>query len=56
MLGVKFGFRRSTIWYAQRLKYLISIEDNQDFFTRVEVDLKTEIRTIINLEIIFKYD
>lgn len=52
MVGVEFGSGRSTIWYANRLKSLISIEDHEDWFTRVEDDLKKVAAT--NISYLFK--
>ena len=34
-IGVEFGSGRSTIWFAKRLKHLISIEDNKDWHREV---------------------
>jgi predicted O-methyltransferase YrrM len=34
-VGLEFGSGRSSIWFAQRIKHLISVEDNQEWFARV---------------------
>ncbi|AWH73730.1 hypothetical protein DCS32_06025 [Dokdonia sp. Dokd-P16] len=52
MMGVEFGSGRSTVWYAKRLKSLISIEDHQDWFKQVNDDLKNS--DIDNISYLFK--
>jgi len=34
-IGVEFGSGRSTLWFAQRLKHITSIEDNKAWFSTV---------------------
>jgi predicted O-methyltransferase YrrM len=34
-LGIEFGSGRSTIWFAQRLRHLISVEVNRHWYARV---------------------
>ena len=50
-IGVEFGSGRSTLWFAQRLKHLISIEKNTVWYVKVKKNLsissleqKVEIR------------
>lgn len=35
MMGFEWGSGRSTLWFAKRLKYLVSIEDDRTWFERV---------------------
>lgn len=35
-IGVEFGSGRSTIWFAKRLRWLTSFEDNESWFIRVQ--------------------
>jgi hypothetical protein len=35
-IGVEFGSGRSTIWFANRLKHLTSIEDSEVWFSKVQ--------------------
>ena len=41
-VGVEFGSGRSTKWFAKRMGYLTSIEDNQKWFSIVSDALKRE--------------
>lgn len=38
-IGVEFGSGRSTLWFAKRLKYLISIEKNPEWYFKVKKNL-----------------
>lgn len=40
MKGVEFGSGRSTVWYAKRLKSLVSIEDHKGWFEQVQQELE----------------
>lgn len=37
--GIEFGSGRSTVWFAQRLKHLISVEHNDSWYNKVEKEL-----------------
>lgn len=52
MTGVEFGSGRSTVWYAQRLKSLVSIEDHQEWYNRVQEDLQES--GVDNISYLFK--
>ncbi|WP_405211302.1 class I SAM-dependent methyltransferase [Dokdonia sp. Asnod2-E02] len=51
MRGVEFGSGRSTVWYAHKLKSLVSIEDHQEWFQKVEEQLNnaklTNVRYVL---------
>ncbi|WP_299149336.1 class I SAM-dependent methyltransferase [uncultured Dokdonia sp.] len=51
MSGVEFGSGRSTVWYAHKLKNLVSIEDHQDWYQKVKQQLEkaklTNVRYIL---------
>ena len=40
-IGIEFGSGRSTLWFAERLKHLTSVEDNEVWYTRVSKQIKT---------------
>lgn len=52
MKGVEFGSGRSTVWYAKRLKSLVSIEDHEAWYTEVKKQLETTGSS--NVEYLFK--
>ncbi len=45
---LEFGSGRSTLWFAQRVKFLYSIEDNQSWFSHVKGQL--ELRKTSNVD------
>ena len=40
--GIEFGSGRSTLWFARRVKYLISVEHNSQWAEKVQEMLKAE--------------
>lgn len=52
MKGVEFGSGRSTVWYAQRVKDLVSIEDHKEWFNEVKTQLATS--KVTNVDYVFK--
>lgn len=60
-VGIEFGSGRSTIWFAKRLKSLISIEDNHNWYNKVsnnlikhKLDSRVDYRYINNLELYYQ--
>jgi len=51
-IGIEFGSGNSTVWYAKKVKKLISIEDNKGWFNNVNEQLKRQ--GINNVEYLFK--
>ena len=39
-VGLEFGSGRSTIWFARRIKYLTSVENNPGWYTKVKENLQ----------------
>jgi hypothetical protein len=46
-IGLEWGSGRSTIWYAEHLKFLTSVEHNKDWHTRIAADIK--VRRVQNV-------
>ena len=40
-IGIEFGSGRSTLWFAERLKHLTSVEDNEVWYSKVTKQIKT---------------
>jgi predicted O-methyltransferase YrrM len=38
-IGLEWGSGRSTIWFAARIKHLVSVEDNHEWYQRVKEKL-----------------
>ena len=38
-IGLEWGSGRSTVWFAARIKHLVSVEDNQEWYQRVKEKL-----------------
>lgn len=51
-IGLEFGSGRSTVWFAKRVKYLISIESNKFWLNKVNAKLKKE--KLNNVSLLFK--
>lgn len=51
-VGVEFGSGSSTVWFSNRVKHLISIEDNKDWFDKISKQLHNE--GVKNVTYIFK--
>lgn len=41
-VGLEFGSGRSTIWFAKRIKKLISIEHDKNWFDKIESEIKKQ--------------
>lgn len=41
-VGLEFGSGRSTIWFAKKIKFLTSVEHNEEWFTKVKAILQKE--------------
>jgi hypothetical protein len=46
--GLEYGSGRSTIWFAKRVKKLVSVEHNPDWFRRIQEEMK--MKGIDNIE------
>lgn len=46
--GLEWGSGRSTIWFAKRIKYLTSVEHNEDWYKRVMEQIKSN--NILNVK------
>ena len=52
MRGVEFGSGRSTVWYANRLCHLVSVEDHQEWYSVVQKQLGVD--RVSNVDYVFK--
>lgn len=52
MSGLEFGSGRSTVWYANRLNHLVSIEDHKEWYNEVQKQL--EAGGVSNVDYVFK--
>lgn len=49
MVGFEYGAGHSTIWIAKRIKHLVSVEHNKEWYDRVQGWLKRENITNVDL-------
>lgn len=52
MLGIEYGSGRSTLWIAQRIKHLVSVEGNKQWYDKVKQDISS--RGVSNVEYFYK--
>jgi predicted O-methyltransferase YrrM len=50
--GVEFGSGRSTIWFAQRVSHLLSVENNREWYERINSEL---IRLGISTKVTYRF-
>jgi hypothetical protein len=53
-IGLEWGSGRSTVWFAARIKYLVSVEDNPEWYQRVKE--KLDYLKFNNTEYLFAND
>src|SRR5438876_5538528 len=51
MIGFEYGSGGSTLFLAQRIKFLYSVEDNPEWFERVSDRLKEKKITNVNIQL-----